>query len=224
MDIGNPYDLVEIPLIQLIRNLALGMIMAVIWAVVVQRSTRLIVDTSQYLIIFLLLIPAMILIISVIRSSLALSLGLVGALSIVRFRTPIKEPEELLYIFIAIAIGLGLGANQPVATILGFVVICATTWVTMRYKTQNDGGASYYIDLVIDSGERPFKISDVMGIFERNHFDVKVKRAVDNKTQHEVTLLAATLDFNTYETVKQQLQDEYETVSCSLVDNSRLIT
>ena len=52
------------------------------------------------------------LVISVVKSSLALSLGLVGALSIVRFRTPIKEPEELAYIFLAIAIGLALGADQ----------------------------------------------------------------------------------------------------------------
>ena len=51
-------------------------------------------------------------VISVVKSSLALSLGLVGALSIVRFRTPIKEPEELAYIFLAIAIGLALGADQ----------------------------------------------------------------------------------------------------------------
>ena len=46
------------------------------------------------------------LVISIVKSSLALSLGLVGALSIVRFRTAIKEPEELLYLFVAIAIGL----------------------------------------------------------------------------------------------------------------------
>ena len=52
------------------------------------------------------------LVISVVKASLALSLGLVGALSIVRFRTAIKEPEELLYLFIAIAIGIGLGAGQ----------------------------------------------------------------------------------------------------------------
>ena len=43
------------------------------------------------------------LVIIVVKSSLALSLGLVGALSIVRFRTPIKEPEELVYLFLAIA-------------------------------------------------------------------------------------------------------------------------
>src|SRR3990172_4743800 len=39
------------------------------------------------------------LVISIIRGSVALSLGLVGALSIVRFRTAIKDPEELLYLF-----------------------------------------------------------------------------------------------------------------------------
>ena len=54
---------------------------------------------------------------------MALSLGLVGALSIVRFRTPIKEPEELAYLFISIAAGLGLGANQTIPTIVSVIFI-----------------------------------------------------------------------------------------------------
>ena len=66
-----------------------------------------------------------VLIISVIKSSLALSLGLVGALSIVRFRTAIKEPEELIYLFITIAIGLGMGADQRLPTILALLIILA---------------------------------------------------------------------------------------------------
>ncbi len=64
-----------------------------------------------------------VLIISVVKSSLALSLGLVGALSIVRFRTAIKEPEELIYLFMAIAIGVGLGADQRLATILAVIIM-----------------------------------------------------------------------------------------------------
>ena len=56
------------------------------------------------------------LVIVIVKSSLALSLGLVGALSIVRFRTPIKEPEELVYLFLAIAIGLGYAAGQVFIT------------------------------------------------------------------------------------------------------------
>ena len=64
------------------------------------------------------------LVIIVVKTSLALSLGLVGALSIVRFRTPIKEPEELVYLFLAIAIGLGCAAGQVVITsILSLLII-----------------------------------------------------------------------------------------------------
>lgn len=70
-----------------------------------------------------------VLIISVVKTSLALSLGLVGALSIVRFRTAIKEPEELLYLFMAITIGLGLGADQRLPTILAAVVILGYLFV-----------------------------------------------------------------------------------------------
>ena len=75
--------------------------------------------------VFPFILLTTILIISVVKSSLALSLGLVGALSIVRFRTPIKEPEELAYLFIAIAMGLGLGANQTIPTLVAGPVILA---------------------------------------------------------------------------------------------------
>ena len=61
------------------------------------------------------------LVITIVKSSLALSLGLVGALSIVRFRAAIKEPEELVYLFLVIATGLGIGANQLNITILGVI-------------------------------------------------------------------------------------------------------
>jgi len=61
-------------------------------------------------------------VIAVVKSSLALSLGLVGALSIVRFRAAIKDPEELIYLFLCIAIGLSLGAGQiQFAFILVFI-------------------------------------------------------------------------------------------------------
>jgi len=64
-------------------------------------------------------------IILVVRSSVALSLGLVGALSIIRFRAAIKEPEELAYLFFAISLGIGLGDNQRLVTLLSMVVVIA---------------------------------------------------------------------------------------------------
>ena len=74
------------------------------------------------------------LVILIVKSSLALSLGLVGALSIVRFRTPIKEPEELVYLFLSIAIGLGYAAGYSFLTtiitlaILGMIFL----WLSNR--------------------------------------------------------------------------------------------
>ena len=65
------------------------------------------------------------LVITIVKASLALSLGLVGALSIVRFRTPIKEPEELAYLFLAIATGLGMGADQRLVTAIAVLLILA---------------------------------------------------------------------------------------------------
>ena len=62
------------------------------------------------------------LVITIVKSSLALSLGLVGALSIVRFRAAIKEPEELVYLFLIIATGLGCGAGQLKITLIGILV------------------------------------------------------------------------------------------------------
>ncbi len=72
---------------------------------------------------FLPLALGTLLIIMIVKSSIALSLGLVGALSIVRFRAAIKDPEELTYLFIVIGIGLAGGANQPVLAIVAFFMI-----------------------------------------------------------------------------------------------------
>ena len=74
------------------------------------------------------------LVILIVKSSLALSLGLVGALSIVRFRTPVKEPEELVYLFFAIAIGLGYAAGQVIVTtvIVTLIMIMIYFWLSNR--------------------------------------------------------------------------------------------
>ena len=78
------------------------------------------------------------LIILIVKSSLALSLGLIGALSIVRFRTPIKEPEELGYLFLTIAVGLGFGAGFQIITILiTFVILLYLENMMTKTKYQN---------------------------------------------------------------------------------------
>lgn len=84
-------------------------------------------------------------IISTVRSSLALSLGLVGALSIVRFRTPVRDPEELALLFVAITVGVGTGASQRVITALGLAAILLV--LLLAHRRQAGGPADVVVSI-----------------------------------------------------------------------------
>ena len=101
-------------------------------------------------------------VITVVKSSLALSLGLVGALSIVRFRTPIKEPEELGYLFLTIAIGLGFGAGFSITTIIITVIILLYLYLTGTSKgtLKTDGEYTLLINVTDDKYN---KVTDIIG-------------------------------------------------------------
>ena len=86
------------------------------------------------------------LVITVIKFSLALSLGLVGALSIVRFRAAIKEPEELVYLFFVIAIGLANGANQFLLSILATIIIITFLSIRNIYQNKNKNNYEFNTD------------------------------------------------------------------------------
>jgi len=85
------------------------------------------------------------LVITVVKSSLALSLGLVGALSIVRFRTPVKEPEELGYLFLTIAVGLGFGAGFQITTITITLSILVYLYITNLKNVNSKINGEYTI-------------------------------------------------------------------------------
>ena len=88
-------------------------------------------NRERFAVIFVPMALATLLIITVVQASIALSLGLVGALSIVRFRAAIKEPEELTYIFLIIGIGLTCGANKPLLAIIALAFILPLIYLAL---------------------------------------------------------------------------------------------
>jgi len=86
------------------------------------RFGRAISNREKFSNNFIPLALSTLLIITVIKSSIALSLGLVGALSIVRFRAAIKDPEELTYLFLVIGLGLIGGADKPILAVVSFAI------------------------------------------------------------------------------------------------------
>ncbi len=160
-------------------------------------------------------------VITIVKSSLALSLGLVGALSIVRFRTPIKEPYELTYIFISIAIGLGLGANQLLITIIStFVILIVLYFVSRKNKNIMEG--VFFINLNL----KKRKNKDNLLILKKISFNLKKDfnlRRIDIDDANEQINFNLNIDsLNDLTKLKKQLEANFKDGDISIVDGQRL--
>lgn len=143
----------------LLVNLFLGAILSFALSWHYRRFGQTYSNRVELAQVFPLIVLVTLLIISVVKSSLALSLGLVGALSIVRFRTPIKEPEELAYLFMAIAIGLGFGADQRLPTLVATIVILGVIMIRSQ-MSQYKEKLNLYLNVEVlgnESAENVFR-------------------------------------------------------------------
>jgi len=102
------------------------------------KTSKSLNDKEQFSEIFVPLAIITTLVITVVKFSLALSLGLVGALSIVRFRAAIKEPEELVFLFFVIGIGLAAGANQFFVAIVSTIITLTILYLRKIYNDKKN--------------------------------------------------------------------------------------
>lgn len=136
-----------------------------------------------------LLSSVVFLVIVIVKSSLALSLGLVGALSIVRFRTPVKEPEELVYLFLTIAIGLGYGAGYTQLTSLIVLVIIIVIYLFSN-KSKNNKSLEY--NIIIDwPSKKKNTFSKVIETLGEHCDTVKLIRLDSGESVQSAVLLLA---------------------------------
>ena len=95
-------------------------------------------NTYHHLATYIFLPVTGYLITTIIKGDLALSLGMIGALSIVRFRTPVKSPLELVMFFALITIGIGVAVNYKLSVLLTFIIIFLITLFTYVQKYYKD--------------------------------------------------------------------------------------
>ena len=161
------------------------------------------------------------LVISIVKSSLALSLGLVGALSIVRFRAAIKEPEELVYLFLAISIGLGFGANQGHVTILAFFIIAAMIFLTNFHRNLDD---NQNLHLTISCENDPnLELKRVVKVLNQNCSQVVLKRFDSHRDIFQAIFFIEITSLDELEKTKIGLQGINETVRFTYSENKGIL-
>ena len=92
--------------------------------------------------------------IAVVKSSLALSLGLVGALSVVRFRTAVKEPYNLSFLLLSICVGIGVGASQYMFAFMTLIIGTISVYILYSYsgtKSSSSNDKSINLDTLVIS-------------------------------------------------------------------------
>ena len=158
-------------------------------------------------------------IITVVKSSLALSLGLVGALSIIRFRSAIKEPEELSYLFMSIALGLGFGANQVFITSVGLLVIIV--FIIFRKIKSKNNIDNQNLHLVISyNNTKEIDSASVIEIVQKHSLNVNLSRYEQNEDFTEISLSIELNNYNDFNVIKDNLSKMDKSIHLTFLDNA----
>jgi len=166
---------------------------------------------------FMLMTVTTTFIILVVRSSVALSLGLVGALSIVRFRAAIKEPEELAYLFLAIGIGIGLGDNQRLVTLLAFTA-AAVVLGLMKLLRHSRADINMHLTISTSVPEKP-DLNKVLETLKPYCSKCKLVRFEEQQSQMELSFVIELVKVENLSKARNALQSLMPGASILFLDN-----
>ena len=131
-----------------------------------------------------------------ISTNVVISLGMVGALSIVRFRTAIKDPMDLLYLFWAITTGITAGAGMDVLALLAAAIMILM--IVLFYHKQQRG--KIYIAVIHYTGDQAG--DEVIRCFGKRKYFVKSKTMRKEKTEMAVELYCRQNDMDFMEKIR----------------------
>ncbi len=206
----------------LIINLLVGIALANLLRWHFEKYASTLSNRSNFAQIFPFIVLTTTLIITIVKSSLALSLGLVGALSIVRFRTPIKEPEELAYLFMAISMGLGLGADQTIPVIIASIIILSMM-AFIKWRRQQHTSRNLYLSLDWQPDEsedqRLGKLNEILG----KHVQSSDIRRYDLRSNHgEAVYFVDILNSDHLNALITDLKENFPGIGVTFIDQTQL--
>ena len=158
------------------------------------------------------------LVILIVKSSLALSLGLVGALSVIRFRTPVKEPEDLAFLFFAIALGIGYGAMQIFSTSIIFLILIVIIWffLSKRDKT-NDKNFNLIIETNLEKNDKYF--DQILKILNDNAIEAEIVKIEKNERSVNLFYKVSFEQIADLKNIINNLEKEFKGIKFSLYEN-----
>jgi uncharacterized membrane protein YhiD involved in acid resistance len=132
---------------EVIFHLSVALVCGVFISLLYRLTYRGVNYSSNYVVSIIMLTMITALVIMVIGNNLARAFGLVGAMSIIRFRTAIKDTQDIMFIFFALAIGLACGAGMFLLAIIGSVFIGCGLWLAIAVNSENPRSKPYLLQV-----------------------------------------------------------------------------
>ncbi len=101
----------------------------------------------------------------IIGNSVARAFGIAGAASIIKFRTPVDDPKDVIILFLLMALGMATGLGGFAVAGLGTAFLCASLMVLDRLSAQT----TRLMSVEVMANGRQFPTAHVEGVFVRNH-------------------------------------------------------
>jgi len=203
-------------IINILFSLILSLLIGVIISQVYNYTQRGMNHEQSYMTSLVLLAPIITLVMLFIRGDLILSLGLIGSLSIIRFRTPIKDTRDMVYLFWSIVVGLGAGTSNWAVVVIGSLLILATIFLLNAVKYGQSKNLDYVLVL---SGTSMLNFEVIENIIQKF---VNSSMVRSQELHNETWEIVLELDFkqpgpSTFETMIQELRSTDSIASISLL-------
>jgi len=158
--------------LNLVISLTVALFLSLFIALIYRRTHRSMSFEPTFLSTIVLIAPIVALVMFFIRGDLVLSLGLIGSLSIIRFRTPIKDTRDMIYLFWVIVIGLGCGTENWLMTILAtvFMAIVASVLFLLEF-----GSPKYTDFLLVVTGHNPYHPKETQDVVLRHTIGSRIR-------------------------------------------------
>lgn len=133
--------------LEALASLSVALICGIFIGFMYRLTYRGVNYSDNYIVAIIMLTMITALIILVIGNNLARAFGLVGAMSIIRFRTAVKDIQDIMFIFFALAIGLACGAGMYLIGMIATVFIGIAVWVAVLVNSENARKKEYLLQI-----------------------------------------------------------------------------
>lgn len=183
---------------QLVTVLAVSLLLGLCIYAVYRRCFMGVVYDHSFAISLVIMAVLVSVIIVTISSNVMLSLGMVGALSIVRYRTAVKSPLDLMFLFWAITTGIAVGATYYYIGIVAFLFVAVVFFVLRNVR----GGSETYMLVLECSADLPVE-EEVRRALASYQTKVRSKVVRNNRAELTVEVLMKDDNMNVVNVISQ---------------------